>query len=182
MNESIPQKNIIQNYRLPWMNQSIRNTISMRNSAFRKAKRNGNILKYKQLRNKVVQLLRIAKKKYHKKASFEGSKRFWKAVKNIRNPSNQSIPVLREDSIVASSNAEKASLLNKTLARNFNYNFPVLSPPNIQEYIIYPTSEVCVQRTKFSLYCAQLMSQRLLGLMGFLVICLRVQLRPSHQH
>ena len=128
--------------------------ISMRNSAFRKAKRNGNILKYKQLRNKVVQLLRIAKKKYLKKASFEGSKRFWKAVKNIRNPSNQSIPVLREDSIVASSNAEKASLLNKTLARNFNYNFPVLSPPNIQEYIIYPTSEVlCSEEEVFSLLC-----------------------------
>ena len=154
MNESIPQKNIIQNYRLPWINQSIRNAISMRNSAFSKAKRNGNILKYKQLRNKVVQLLRIAKKKYLKKASFEGSKRFWKAVKNIRNPSNQSIPVLREDSIVATSNAEKASLLNKTLARNFNYNFPVLSPPNIQEYIIYPTSEVlCSEDEVFSLLC-----------------------------
>ena len=75
-------------------------------------------------------------------------------MKNIRNPSNQSIPVLREDSIVASSNAEKASLLNKTLARNFNYNFPVLSPPNIQEYIIYPTSEVlCSEEEVFSLLC-----------------------------
>ena len=78
-----------------------------------------------------MNLLRISKRDYLRKSCLGGSKKFWKAVKHIKNSSNHAIPALRVKSTVASSNVEKATLLNLTLATNFNHSVHPLSPSNI---------------------------------------------------
>ena len=77
-----------------------------------------------------MNLLCILKRDYLRKSCLGGSKKFWKAVKHIKNSSNHAIPALRVKSTVASSNIEKA-LLNLTLATNFNHSVHPLSPSNI---------------------------------------------------
>ena len=85
-----------------------------------------------------------------------GSKKFWKAVKHIKNSSNHAIPALRVKSTVASSNVEKATLLNLTLATNFNHSVHPLSPSNIHIIQANPSSPIsdevlCVENDIFCL-------------------------------
>ena len=79
--------------------------------------------KYTSLRNQVVHTLRQAKKDHLKKVSGQGSKQFWKTVKFLKKASSQ-IPTLNNGSIIASTNVDKASVLNEVLSQNFNSTVP----------------------------------------------------------
>ena len=61
-----------------------------------------------------------------KKVSSQGSKQFWKTVKFLKKASSQ-IPTLNNGSTIASSNIDKASLLNEVLSQNFNSSVPPLT-------------------------------------------------------
>ena len=141
---------------LPWMNKFIQTKIKKRNSAYKRAKQTRVFDGYKKLRNEVVNLLRISKRDYLRKSCLGGSKKFWKAVKHIKNSSNHAIPALRVKSTVASSNVEKATLLNLTLATNFNHSVHPLSPSNIHIFQANPSSPtsdevLCVEDDIFCL-------------------------------
>ena len=156
MNECIPKKTITQKCTLPWMNKFILTKIKKRNSAYKRAKQTRVFDGYKKLRNEVVNLLHISKRDYLRKSCLGGSKKFWKAVKHIKNSSNHAIPALRVKSTVASSNVEKATLLNLTLATNFNHSVHPLSPSNIHIFQANPSSPIsdevlCVEDDIFCL-------------------------------
>ena len=162
MEECIPKTTIYKESSIPWMKKSIKLKIKKRNRVYKRAKQTGKVhllQQYKKLRNDVVALLRKAKKEYLRKSSTQGCKQFWKTVKYFRKSSHPSIPVLRSDSNEASSNVEKATLLNQILSCNFNYDIEPLSVSNSYQFIADPSSPVsedivCTDGDVFCLLCA----------------------------
>ena len=93
-------------------------------------------LKYKIQRNKLVSNLCGAKKEYMKKLCnlSSNTKKFWSAMKKLNN-SSSSIPTLLHNNFTASSDKEKASMLNQFFSNCFNRS----EPPQILtrcEYIL----------------------------------------------
>ena len=100
---------------------------------YRKLKGTGEysaLCKYKSLRNKVVSLLRQAKKKFFEKLNSADQKVFWKTVKMLNNTTS-SIPTLTTQSgVQAVSSSDKASTLNEYFFSCFNTCLPPLSEEN----------------------------------------------------
>ena len=162
MEECIPKTKFFKEKSILWMQKNIKLKIKKRNRVYNRAKQTGKVhllQQYKKLRNDVVALLRKAKKEYLRKSSTPGCKQFWKTVKYFRKSSHPSIPVLRFDSNEASSNVEKATLLNQILSLNFNYDIEPLSVSNSYQFITDPSSPVsedivCTDGDVFCLLCA----------------------------
>ena len=96
---------------------------------FQKAKETGlrtDFEKYKRLRNKLTLMLKESKRNYLKKLNTYNKKQFWKAIKSL-NQQKTSIPTLSENDINATSNHEKAEMLNKFFSKCFNHSLPCLS-------------------------------------------------------
>ena len=128
-NENIPNNIItVRQKDLPWINNEIRKVMRQRNRLRRKAKKSNNLMhwvKFKQIRNKVVDLLRSAKRNYfsnlHDKIKTEkfGSKDWWKLVKKVSglNNAHNDIKVLIDSNDkVINDNTDKANLLNTFFA------------------------------------------------------------------
>ena len=144
MEECIPRATIFPRCNLPWMSRSIRAKIRKRNSAYKKARETGGTTtwkKYTSLRNQVVHTLRQAKKDHLKKVSSQGSKQFWKTVKFLKKASSQ-IPTLNNGSIIASTNVDKASVLNEVLSQNFNSTVPPLTEADSQTFSVNSSAEL----------------------------------------
>jgi len=94
---------------------------------------------YTTLRNEVVKLLRKSKREYLKKATQQGAKGFWRSIKRLRKASSL-IPTLKSGSVVASTNIEKASLINDVFSENFNSTIPPLSPADLHNFQAESTS------------------------------------------
>ena len=121
MEDYIPKVTISIKHNLPWMNRNIKAKLRKRNSVYRRARKTGHPSlwkNYTSLRNEVITILRKSKRE-HLKVSRQGCKQFWKTVKSLKKAYNQ-IPTLKTDSIIASSNTAKASLLNNVFSQNFN--------------------------------------------------------------
>jgi len=88
-----------------------------------------------------VHTLRQAKKDHLKKVSSQGSKQFWKTVKFLKKASSQ-IPTLNNGSTIASSNVDKASLLNEVLSQNFNSSVPPLTEADSQTFSVNSSAEL----------------------------------------
>ena len=102
--------------------------IRKRNLLFRRAHKSGSRddqEKFKQLRNRVVSKLRSAKTKYFTNLHPHNTKDFWKLVKSVK-PRSSTFPTLKLGDIVATSDLEKASLLNDVFINSFNLSTPVL--------------------------------------------------------
>lgn len=113
-----------------------------RNTIYRRARITGRSSlwsKYTSLRNEVVKLLRQSKKEHLKRMSNLGSKQLWKTIKSAMKSCSQ-IPTLRCGSTVASSNTDKASLLNVVLSKNFNDSLPPLSRLDYQDFMVGPST------------------------------------------
>ena len=109
---------------LPWLNKGIIQLIRRRNLYFRKAHRSGNREdheKFKQLRNKVVAKLKHAKRDFFTNLHPRSQKEFWKVVKSLNSKQN-TLPILVSGNITATSDLDKANLLNTTFVNNFNYS------------------------------------------------------------
>ena len=134
MHQYIPHAMLPDRKTLPWMTKALVNAIKKRNYYFRKSKQMGDetaYLKYKQLRNKVVKGLREAKRCF-----FSGlrpsNKQFWKTLRQI-NTTKTSIPALSSsnDTAIATTNAEKANLLNNYFSDCFNVRVSPLSSSDL---------------------------------------------------
>ncbi len=98
---------------LPWLNKGIIQSMRRRNNLFRRSRyTSDDERKYKRARNKVVSLMRSAKKEYFRKLNPHNSKQFWKSIK-VLNKHNSSIPTLSQGSTLLSTDQEKADALNK---------------------------------------------------------------------
>ena len=93
-----------------------------RNSLFKKT---GYSAKFKMARNRVTNLLQKAKANYFKKLNPRDSKKFWKAVKYLKNQ-QCTIPTLEQGELTASSDLQKAECLNDFFSSCFNRSHPPL--------------------------------------------------------
>ena len=82
---------------------------------------------YKRTRNKVITLLRHSKLTFFKKLHPKSNKAFWKAVNSL-NRKSSGIPTLTSGSLVATTDGEKAELLNEHFTQCFNYFVEPLQP------------------------------------------------------
>lgn len=126
MKQAIPNSVIKTKRNLPWLNKSIIQSIRRRNKLFKQAKRTGDFSKYKRARNKTLESLRLAKRRYLLQLSPKHPKRFWKTMKFL-NRRVKSVPTLNNDSEIACSSRDKANMLNIFFANCFNTIFPPLS-------------------------------------------------------
>ena len=85
--------------------------------------------KYKSARNKALKLLREAKRTY-----FAGlkpnSKQFWKTVK-LQTGNLSTIPTLKRGHVEASSDTDKATMLNEFFSECFNQSLPPLTTEDV---------------------------------------------------
>ena len=68
--------------------------------------------------------------------SIQGSKQCWKTIKYLRKSFTPSIPTPRTETTVASTNSEKAALLNQVLSQNFNYDIDPLSISSNYQFVV----------------------------------------------
>ena len=123
MEECIPKKRITSRTNLPWLNNEIRQAMKRRDILF---KHSGYSASYKAARNSVVALLRKAKSEYFLQLNPKDSSKFWKAVKYL-NEQQSVIPDLVQDQIIASTDRQKAEVLNSFFANCFNRSLPALT-------------------------------------------------------
>ena len=81
--------------------------------------------KYKKARNRVTSLLRIAKRFYMQRLDLSDKKKFWKTVKHLTKKPSYPL-VLSRNGSVASSNVEKADMLNSFFGECLNQYLPPL--------------------------------------------------------
>ena len=96
-------------------------------------------LKYKIQCHKLVSNLRRAKKEYMEKLCnlLSNAKKFWSTMKKLNN-SSSSIPTLLHNNSTASSDKEKASMLNQFFSNCFNRSEPPLDTSDIDQMRVHP--------------------------------------------
>ena len=124
MSKTIPSKKIPLYKNLPWITKEIVDIINERESMYRKYKHSKSIdylCKYKILRNTAVSMIRSSKQSFLSKlgSPSKDSKLFWSTINKIKPRSNTSSS-LTDGSILASTNSDKANLLNKFFSTCFN--------------------------------------------------------------
>jgi len=141
MNECVPVQYLPRRRRLPWLTKNVVRHIRKRNAAFNKAKKNNfsDMKSYKSLRNKVIGMLRKEKASYFKKLKPSNMKQFWKTVKSLTKKES-SVPTLHHDGATASTNGEKACMLNDFFASCFNPSLEPLNQDDRQSSNIQPST------------------------------------------
>ena len=133
MHTCIPQRTLTKRRNVPWITKNVICHIRKRNAVYQAAKRSPSTeltSKYRKLRNKVVKLLRNAKKSYLNNLDVRDKRKFWKTVKFL-NKQQSSIPPLHHQGTTANSDHEKATMLNDFFSTCFNRTVPPLVPPNV---------------------------------------------------
>ena len=75
-----------QSWNLPWLSKTITQLIKKRNYYFKKAHHSGSSVdysKFKQLRNKVITELRLAKRRFFSNHNPQNPKEFWKIIRSL---------------------------------------------------------------------------------------------------
>ena len=130
MEQCIPKGSLPKRKCAPWVSKQIVSAIRKRNTCYRRAKQTGShelLSKYKHLRNRVVHMVKRGKRDYLNNLKSASSKDFWKAVKNL-NGRQCSIPTLNHSGETATSDNEKATMLNNFFSSCFNQSIPPISP------------------------------------------------------
>ena len=124
MSKCIPSKRVPLHSNHPWITKEIISAIRKRELLYRKFKRSKCIdflVKFKSLRNRILLMIRSSKKTYFKTLAFckNNSKKFWSIINKVKPHLNIST-VLVNDTVTATTDAEKANLLNEYFTSCFN--------------------------------------------------------------
>ena len=92
----------------------------------------------------MLAMLRWSTSQYFYSLKFATSKEFWKAVKLV-NRQDCTIPALRDDSVLTTSDFGKANFLNNYFYECFNHSFPSLSNPVPLDPSDCPASILCIE-------------------------------------
>jgi len=117
MSLCIPSMKLKAHKRLPWLTKPLLVEIEKRDALYRRARKTGRRSVwdlYNKQRNKIITLLRTAKSTYFLGLKAANSKKFWSTVRSL-NKSAPSIPTLEHGSVTATTDKEKAELLNYVL-------------------------------------------------------------------
>ena len=143
MEQYIPKWVLPPSKNLPWMNKNLRQAMRRR-TVYKYGKCTGNYSKFIIVCNKFVAQMRKAKKDYLARLNPRNPKMFWKTVKHL-NKTTCSVPTLSCNGVEASSDKDKANLLNSFFSTCFNTSYPPLSssdsnPAGADEY---PQEPLC---------------------------------------
>ena len=130
MDICIPKSTLSTERSLPWISKEIVQMIKNRNYYHWRYKQSNQLryhAAYKRTRNKVITLLRHCKLTFLKKLHPKSNKAFWKAVNGL-NRKSSGIPTLTSGSLVATTDGEKAELLNEHFTQCFNHFVEPLQP------------------------------------------------------
>ena len=135
MDYCIPKAVLPQRHNLPWLSKEIIQLIKKRDHHFKKAQHGSaaDRAKFRELRNQVVAKLRSGKRSFFADLESSNVNQFWKKIR-LLNRKESSIPTLSTGDITASTNPEKAELLNEYFSSNFNSAVPAL------DYCSIPTA------------------------------------------
>ena len=99
--------------------------------------------------------LRLAKMRYFANLHPHNQQEFWKIVKSLTLKEN-SIPTVSTGNIVASTNPEKACLLNVTFTKCLNYSLPGLSVADLPKAVPHecPDKLLCTEDEVYELLCS----------------------------
>ena len=142
MKECIPQRTLKPQKSVPWVTNDIVKLIRDRNICYQRAKRSSDpsqLALYKTLRNKVVDMLRSAKRDFFNSLLPSNSKQFWKVVKLV-NKQHTQIPSLYFEQSEATTHREKADMLNSFFSKCWNYS---IAPLHNQAKIYFDCSSIC---------------------------------------
>ena len=129
-----------------WINSEIRRLIRKRKRAYKKAKRTNfhdHWVKFKHLRNRVIDRIRDSKQSLKKKISDKlktgtlSSRDWWRTLKTVISPnSKSSVPPLEKDGIIYDDDTDKANVLNdffrdQTLVDDHGVELPPLDNYNV---------------------------------------------------
>ena len=144
--ECIPNKNIkVRPYEPPWLTTFLKRKIRQRKRAYRKAKRtriDNHWLKFKMLRNEVIDLIRTSKKQYFNgiaeklKSKALSPKDWWATLKTFITPTfTSNIPPLENNGHIVTDEYEIANVFNtyfqsQTILDDSNAILPELPPPS----------------------------------------------------
>lgn len=137
MKECIPQQDLKKRRNLPWLTKNIVRHMRKRNAMFQRAKRTKDpslLGRYKKMRNKVLNMLRSAKQNYFNSLSTAKNKQFWKIVKLVSGQQSL-VPTLSQDNTQATTDRDKANMLNEFFSKCWNYSEPPLCDPPRSESV-----------------------------------------------
>ena len=126
MDKCIPKITRSPRYRLPWLCKRIIRWIKSLYKYWRRYGGSDLHRKYKIIRNKVISMLRAAKRYFFRNINMTNSKLFWKTVHHLTRNSS-TIPALTHEQGTAFSNYEKADTLSTFFKNCFNSSVPPLS-------------------------------------------------------
>ena len=129
--------------------------IKRRNYFYKKARKSGSdedFQKFKQLRNKVVTELKLAKRAFFLDLQTQHPNMFWKKL-SLLNSKECTVPTLTKGNVVACTNTEKANLLNVSFMDIFNTATPELSKDDIPEAPLdnCPSELLCTEEKVYNL-------------------------------
>ena len=158
MEQCIPRLVLPARNNLPWLSKEIIQLIRKRNYHFRKACRTGyrdDYMKFKQIRNRVVAELRLAKRRFFTNLHPHNQREVWKIVESLT-PKENTIPTLSSGNIVATTNPQKACLLNVTFTNCLNYSLPGLNVADFPEAVPHecPDKFLCTEDEIYELLCS----------------------------
>ena len=142
MSQCIPQITIKSERRVPWVTHTIIQAMRRRKAAFQKAKLSGDpqdLAKYKQLRNRVLNLLRECRQAFFSNLDSANAKDFWKAVKMLGTKST-TFPSISNGTAQADTGQGKAHLLNTFFYSCFNRSCPPLVPNSLIDHNVLDPS------------------------------------------
>ena len=165
--ECIPNKNIkVRPYEPPWLTTFLKHKIRQRKRAYKKAKRTrlqNHWLKFKTLRNEVVDLIRSSKKQYFDgiaeklKSKTLSPKDWWATLKTFITPTfSSNIPPLENNGHIITNEYEKANVFNtyfqsQTILEDSNAILPDLPPPSyhtqLNKIVITPLEVESILKT-----------------------------------
>ena len=129
MERCIPKIVLRSRKNLPWLTKQLIQAARKKRRLFQQSKKTGKVAdydKYRRFHNRFTNMLKQSKQRYLRGLRFLNKKHFWKAIKSL-NQHKTSIPTLVEDNKFASSNSEKAEILNNFFSHSFNFTVPPLS-------------------------------------------------------
>lgn len=149
MSQFIPNCTLRSRCNLPWLTKSLIKSIKKQNLLYKRAKQTGNFRKYKLARNKTLADIRSAKLSYFRKLNPRDPKKFWKAVKFLsKRP--KSVPTLTLGDTTATTESEKADLLNSYFHSCFNKSHAPITP-SVCLHFSSPVDFLCSEDEVFDL-------------------------------
>ena len=127
MDQYIPNCSLKSRHNLPWLSKPLVRSIRKKNLLFKRAKSSGNFRKYKVHRNRTLANLRAAKRAYFQKLNPRDPKSFWKAIKFLSKSPHLSVPTLIQGDTTATTDFDKANLLNSFFHSCFNTSQPPIA-------------------------------------------------------